>query len=252
MSVILTYKIWIITAVFLTLLGLGKFRPAVNNSYYTFKRWLKNIGFWPINTIVSLIFILPLTYYATEHHLWTRPETFNMSWLILIDILIIDCFMYWWHRTVHEVPFFWRFHQVHHLDKTLDVTSAVRFHFGEIVFATLFRCILILIFSIPFSAVLIFEVILMVCNLFHHSNVKLNPTVEKYLSKIIVTPSIHWVHHHAIQKDTDSNYASFFSFWDILFKTHSQTIRTPSMKIGIIGEAKDYSFWQLLLLPFKK
>ena len=32
---------------------------------------------------------------------------------------------------------------------------------------------------------------------------------EKILSFIIVTPSIHWVHHHKRQKETDANYVQF-------------------------------------------
>ena len=32
----------------------------------------------------------------------------------------------------HRVPFLWRFHRTHHSDPKIDVTTASRFHLGEI------------------------------------------------------------------------------------------------------------------------
>ena len=78
---------------------------------------------------------------------------------------------------------------------------------------------------------------------------KLPTKVESTISKLIVTPSIHWVHHHAIRKDTDSNYGTIFSFWDRIFRTNSPTKRKPDMKIGVEGK-KDKAFFALLIRPF--
>ena len=50
-----------------------------------------------------------------------------------------------------------------------------------------------------------------------------------------MTPSIHWVHHHAIRRDTDSNYSALLSVWDRLFGSRSPTSRTPEMPIGTEG-----------------
>jgi len=70
------------------------------------------------------------------------------------------------------------------------------------------------------------------------------------LSKIIVTPSIHWVHHHAEREDTDSNYATIFSLWDWLFNTRSKTKRTPQLMIGVEGDSEK-SLLRLFILPFR-
>ena len=69
--------------------------------------------------------------------------------------------------------------------------------------------------------------------LFQHSNLRIPRVLEKALSLIVVTPSIHWVHHHAVRADTDSNYANILSVWDRLFGSRSSTLRTPDMKIGV-------------------
>lgn len=235
--------------VFVLLFATEHIKPAVVYSFQPVKRILKNLFFWPINIVLSLAVILPVTYWASQHALWERPEILGGFAGLALDILILDLFIYWWHRAVHEMPFFWRFHAVHHLDEHLDTTSAIRFHFGEIFFATFVRAAVIIVFAVPFTSVVIFEVLVLAFTLFHHSNMALPPRLENALSKIIITPSIHWVHHHAVRKDTDSNYGTIFSFWDIIFGSKSKTQRTPTMKIGVEGR-KDRRFVKLLLSPF--
>ena len=71
------------------------------------------------------------------------------------------------------------------------------------------------------------------------------------MSFLIVTPSIHWVHHHAIRRDTDSNYSALLSVWDRLFGSRSATCRTPDMPIGTEG-LKDRGIGGLLARPFDR
>ena len=86
--------------------------------------------------------------------------------------------------------------------------------------------------------------------MFHHSNVSLPGWLEKPLSKLIVTPSIHWVHHHAIRADTDSNYANTLAVWDILFGSRSRTKRWIEMPIGV-EQRHDEGLLRLLIRPFR-
>jgi sterol desaturase/sphingolipid hydroxylase (fatty acid hydroxylase superfamily) len=58
---------------------------------------------------------------------------------ILLSLVLLDLWLYAWHRMNHEIGFFWHFHSIHHSDDRLDVTSAWRFHFGEIAMSELFR-----------------------------------------------------------------------------------------------------------------
>lgn len=249
MQSLIEYKGWIVLGVFVLLFAAEHIKPAVAYSFHPIRRILKNLLFWPINIVLSLAVILPVTYWAAQHALWERSEILSGLAGLALDILILDLFIYWWHRAVHEMPFFWWFHEVHHLDEHLDTTSAIRFHFGEIFFATFVRAAVVIVFAVPFTSVVIFEVLVLAFTLFHHSNMALSSRLENALSKIIITPSIHWIHHHAIRKDTDSNYGTIFSFWDILFWSKSKTPRTITMKIGVEGR-KDKGFLKLLLSPF--
>ena len=249
-SDIIEYKGWIVAGVFLLLFSLERIFPAADVCNHPVRRIVKNLSFWPVNIGLSLAVILPVSYGAAQNSLWLRPEWFSGMAALAFDILILDLFLYFWHRAAHEIRFFWRFHEVHHLDEHLDSTAAIRFHFGEIFFATLVRAFVIIFFALPFSSVVLFEILVLAFTLFHHSNMALPARFEKTLSRVIITPSIHWVHHHAVRKDTDSNYGTIFSFWDRLFCSKSETQRFQGMKIGVEGK-QDLPFIKLLLLPFR-
>lgn len=101
--------------------------------------------------------------------------------------------------------------------------------------SSLVRAAVIVLAGIPLPSVVVFETLLAVITMFHHSNVRLPGWLEAPLSRMIVTPSIHWIHHHARRADTDSNYAAGLSLWDKAFGSRSPTRRMPEMPIGVEG-----------------
>jgi sterol desaturase/sphingolipid hydroxylase (fatty acid hydroxylase superfamily) len=213
-------------------------------------RLLGNAVLWGINAALSIAVVVPVTAWAAG----TAPQWRPMWWSgwggLALDLVILDGLIYWWHRANHEVPFLWRFHGVHHLDRTLDTTTAVRFHFGEVALSALARAGVVLALAVPLASVLVFETLLLIAAIFHHSNLRLPPRLERALSRVVVTPSIHWVHHHRVRRDTDSNYATILSLWDPLFRSRSKTTRTPDLEIGVEGR-EELPVLGLVVAPFK-
>ena len=200
-----------------------------------------------MNIILSRFVVIPITLFAATHPFWDRPEA---EWyIILLDIILLDFWIYWWHRANHEIRFLWRFHQIHHRDEFLDASSALRFHWGEVALSAIVRGLAIMLLAIPVSTVFLFETLVLVSALFQHSNWRLNPFIEKCIMKVFVTPGFHWLHHHALREDTDSNYGTIFSFWDNFFKSRNGKKRDPLMIIGMPG-GKELPFWKLLKRPF--
>src|SRR6185369_10420019 len=157
------------------------------------RRLARNIGLWLANTVLSLLIVVPLTRFATEHAIlgnW-RPLWWRGTAGLLLDLLLLDFLIYWWHRANHRWSALWRFHDVHHRDEFLDTTSAVRFHSGEVILSALARAAIIMPLALPLSSVLAFEGLVLVAALFHHSNLRLPHWFERPLSWLIVTPSIH-------------------------------------------------------------
>ncbi|MEQ8357508.1 MAG: sterol desaturase family protein [Kiloniellaceae bacterium] len=214
-------------------------------------RLARNLGLWLAVSALSPLIVLPLTYWASGQALGWRPEWWGGGLGLAFDILLLDGLIYWWHQANHRIAFLWRFHEVHHLDRFLDTTSALRFHFGEVLLSALARAGIILLLGFPFTSVLVFETLVICAAVFHHSNVKLPARLERRLSRVVITPSIHWVHHHALRADTDSNYGTIFSFWDPLFGTRSPRQRDPQMIIGTEGRDEE-GLVSLFLRPFRR
>ncbi len=215
--------------------------------------YLKNLSFGGINTIISILLIIPLSKLVSDNSL--QIISFDH---IIFSILILDLFIYLWHRANHNIAFLWRFHKIHHLDRSLDVTSSVRFHFIEVMISALIRLVVIFLFGISFAHVLIFEAMVFIASSFQHSNINLNKRFEKNLSYLIVTPSIHFIHHEKEMANTNSNYGTIFSFWDRIFGSSNQNIeRNQDMDIGLkeMGSGEylpDLKLLDLLKAPFKK
>ncbi|WP_395073429.1 sterol desaturase family protein [Hyphococcus sp.] len=213
-------------------------------------RLFRNGGLWLIVVIASPLVVAPMTAFGANHLLWTRPESFSALGLFF-DLIVLDLWTYGVHRAHHRIPLFWRFHKVHHYDEFLDTSSAFRFHLGEVAISAALRLIPIVLLAVPLMHVILFETLLVCAAIFHHSNLRLPPRFEAFISVVIVTPSIHWVHHHAVTADTNSNYAAIFSLWDRLFRSRSVTIRQPDMKIGV-EHIEDKPLMRLILSPLMR
>ncbi|HET6158072.1 MAG TPA: sterol desaturase family protein [Dongiaceae bacterium] len=205
-----------------------------------FARWGRNLGLFALNSALSALFVVPVTVWAALSAPWSRADLVGSAvpvwaWLPL-DIVLLDFWIYWWHRANHEWPLLWHFHEVHHRDRHLDATTALRFHFGEVALSAGARAVVIVALAIPLTSVIAFEIVVMVATVFHHANWRIPPAIESRLARLVITPSRHWVHHHNVRGDTDSTYGTIFSFWDPWLGTTTPTKRSMLMPLGVEGK----------------
>lgn len=213
------------------------------------RRLGRNLGLAGVNALLSPLLVLPVSAWADGFSIGLRPAAWGGWPGLVLDLVLLDLWLYWWHRANHELLVLWRFHAVHHLDETLDTTTALRFHFGEVALSAVARALLIVLLDIPLTSVVLFEGLVLACTVFHHSDARLPGPVEGALSRVVVTPSIHWLHHHALRADTDSNYGTVLSCWDRLFRSRSCGRRTADMPIGV-ERMRDRPLLPLLAAPF--
>ena len=139
---------------------------------------------------------------------------------LLLSLLILDFVIWAQHFITHKVPFLWRFHRVHHADRDIDVTTAVRFHPVEIAFSMALKIGVVYLLGPSAFAVILFEIILNGCAMFNHANIRLPEPVDRALRWVLVTPDMHRVHHSDLRAEHDSNYGFSLSWWDRLFGTY--------------------------------
>lgn len=232
------------------------FRPVKPKE--TLKRWANNSLLTFTNSFL-LKALMPFTVVFlakqySSHGLLSLINEF-MIFKIIIGIVLLDLVVYWQHRVFHVFPLFWRLHRVHHTDTEFDVTTALRFHTIEIFLSYFIKATVILVLGIPFEAVIVFEIVLNFCAMFNHGNYKLPYFIEKYIRWLLVTPSMHRVHHSVIIRETNSNYGFCLSLWDRFFGSYiHKTEKDPKfMDIGIetFRAAEEQSLFHLLVQPFR-
>jgi sterol desaturase/sphingolipid hydroxylase (fatty acid hydroxylase superfamily) len=168
-------------------------------------------------------------------HVWDLP-----AWAHAVGaILLLDGWTYVWHRINHRVPFLWRFHRVHHNDAQMDVTTASRFHLGEIVLSSALRIPLIVLFGVELWALVLYETLMFAVVQFHHANVAVPDAVDRTLRLLIVTPAMHKVHHSRWQPETDSNFSAFLSVWDRLGQSFRLRDDPSAIAFGLDGDDDD-------------
>jgi len=190
---------------------------------------------------------------------WAEARRFGLlHWLswplavkLALGVLLFDAWMYLWHRANHGIPFLWRFHRMHHSDPNVDVTTALRFHSGEIVLSSLLRLAVIPLLGLALWQVILYETLLLPVIAFHHSNVALPERWDRRLRWVIVSPNMHRVHHSDWQPETDSNFSSIFSWWDRLGRSFRLRRDVRVLRYGL--REFDGEEWQrlrgLLLTP---
>ncbi|NTU93408.1 MAG: sterol desaturase family protein [Chlorobiaceae bacterium] len=155
----------------------------------------------------------------------------------LAILLLLDLWMYLWHRLNHETPLLWRFHSVHHSDPQLDVTSAWRFHPGEIALSGVLRLPVLLLIGAGPEELVLYNLLMTPVIEFHHSNVRLPEATDRLLRTLLPTPLMHRIHHSILRNEHDSNYGALLSVWDRLFGTLHLAGVEPSKPLGLNGES---------------
>jgi sterol desaturase/sphingolipid hydroxylase (fatty acid hydroxylase superfamily) len=224
------------------------------------RRWFANLSMLVISSLILRVVFPAAAVGAAafaEMKGWGLLRAAGLDGVLggIIAFVILDFAVWLEHVASHKLPVLWRIHRVHHADTGFDVTTGLRFHPLEILLSMVWKAGVVIALGAPVLSVLVFEIVLNGSAMFSHSNVRLSPSVDRWLRKVIVTPDMHRVHHSTDRPETDSNYGFNFSFWDRLFRTY---VGQP--KRGHDGMAIGLEEWRderpsrlgwLLALPFR-
>lgn len=172
----------------------------------------------------------------------------------IFGFLLLDLSFYYWHRANHAARFLWRFHNVHHVDPDLDVSTAFRFHFVEIGLSAGFRAVQILLIGGPPWVFVVYELVFQLNTLFQHSNLRLPVAIERRLNLFLVTPRMHGIHHSQVREENNANWSSVLSWWDWLHGTLRLNIPQVQVDIGSAGYSlsDDNHVRSVLAMPFRR
>lgn len=193
------------------------------------------VAAWTSQSAIGLLHLLPIPFWFA----------------LVLGLLILDGWMYLWHRANHAVPVLWSFHRMHHSDRHMDVTTATRFHLGEHAGALLLRLGLVPLFGLGIWHLVTYELLVIAVTQFHHANISLGRW-DRWLRLVVVTPDMHKVHHSSWRVETDSNYSTVLSIWDRLggsFRLRNDP-RTLQFGLAEFYTPQWQTVWGMLRTPF--
>jgi len=222
-------------------------------------RLVVNVAISMLTFVAAVALVQPAAHWALR---WSAEKPFGLVHVAALPVwadftlsfLLMDLAFYYWHLANHRVPFLWRFHNVHHIDPDLDVSTAFRFHFGEITLSSFFTVVQVSLIGISPWTFAIYQLAFQAEVLFHHSNLRLPIGFERLLSKIIVTPRMHGIHHSQVRRENNSNFGTVFTWWDRLHRTLGLNIPQDEVIVGIPAYTlrQDNRVPSALLMPFRK
>lgn len=248
----------IFASVFAVLLLMQWKFPLRRQHFSVLRRLARNLIFSAPGFALARISLVPIPLLVA---IWAERNQFGLlhlvpgpRWLaVALGVLVMDYAYWWWHVGLHLVPVLWRFHNVHHSDLDMDVSTATRFHLGEVIFSVPFRVVIVAAFGINFWAMAIFEIMFETANLFEHSNWRLPLLLERTLNHLFVTPRMHGIHHSIVQRETNSNWGTIFCWWDFLHRTLRRDIPQDAITIGVAAyrDETELTLGKLFVLPFQ-
>jgi sterol desaturase/sphingolipid hydroxylase (fatty acid hydroxylase superfamily) len=248
-----------VPVIFLLLALLESFRPLRRRKRRRPRRYVVNGALTGLGFLTGVLTVRPVSLGAA---LWAENHSFGLLHLVYLPpwlkvaagVLLMDLTFYYWHRLNHTRPLLWRFHNVHHADPDLDVTTSFRFHWGEVLYSTAFRLLQVGLIGILPLTYVVYEAAFNCATMFHHSNLRLPVAGERLINKIFVTPRMHGVHHSVVGRETNSNYSVIFSWWDRLNRSLRLNVAQAEIIIGVPGYLipRDNRILPMLALPFRR
>ncbi len=169
----------------------------------------------------------------------------------VLAFLAMDYSYYLWHAATHKLPFLWRFHRVHHVDPDCDASTAVRFHFLDMVLSIPWRMIQLRVSGASPGVMNAWQGFFLASVFFHHANWRLPKGWDRKLSKLLTSPEMHGIHHSEVLTEMDSNFSSGLSIWDRLHGSLRRGVDQDALKIGVDDPlaARDVRLVPALLAP---
>jgi sterol desaturase/sphingolipid hydroxylase (fatty acid hydroxylase superfamily) len=193
---------------------------------YQAKDALSSIAMGLGNVAVGLLskgLILGAYVIVYQYRFFTLENTWYM-WLLLF--LGDDLSYYWYHRSAHNIRYFWASHVVHHSSQNYNLATALRQTWtGGITGSFIFYLWLPLLGFNPL-AILFMHSISLLYQFWIHT--ELIDRMPAWFEFIFNTPSHHRVHHSSDAKYLDRNHAGILIIWDRMFGTFQQEEEHPN------------------------
>ncbi len=190
--------------------------------------------------------------------LW--PGVTDQAWVsFVLYLLLFDLVDYLYHRTQHNVGWWWQLHAVHHSQRQMTLWTDNRNHLlDDLLRDSVFVLLALMVGVAPGQFVAIVAITQLVESL-SHANVRMDFGPLKWL---LVSPHYHRL-HHAVGLGHESagqgslgghNFAVLFPVWDMLFGTarFDAPVQPTGIRDQLDGRDYGHGFWAQQWLGLKR
>ena len=190
---------------------------------------------------------------------------FNSTLFFIFLLLVKDFMSFLKHFLEHKFPILWDFHECHHSATEMTIINERRnVPLGQVIVIPLLLPITALTglfinyyleqnFYTPLLIYIGLTTYGTFTNYLGHSSFKI--IFPKPISYILMSPSLHWIHHSDNPKHYDKNFGTSLPYWDRLFGTYLGEEHLKDIS-GYGIKSTDYNKYHPLycysILPFKK
>jgi sterol desaturase/sphingolipid hydroxylase (fatty acid hydroxylase superfamily) len=142
------------------------------------------------------------------------------------------CF-YWMHRLHHQVPLLWAVHEVHHTGEHFNLSLGVRNSWYSSLTSFLFVWPLAVL-GLPLDVFVAVSSFHYTVQLYNH-----NSWINRsgWLERVMITPSLHRVHHATHPQYLNRNFGGTLLLWDRLFGSFQPECVDLPMHFGVSSAA---------------
>jgi sterol desaturase/sphingolipid hydroxylase (fatty acid hydroxylase superfamily) len=202
-----------------------------------------NVYLWAVNAVVIGVVcgacVCTAARWASVSHVGLLNLLRAPLWIAVpVAVACLDAVSYGWHRANHRLPLLWRFHRVHHLDRTPNFSTALRFHPGELLLSLPVRLLAVVALGVPVEGIVVFEVLFGWANVLEHGDFDAPLAPEQKVARLLVTPALHRLHHSSERDDLDTNFGTVFTVWDRCLGTYRSSSSALHFVAGVPGRAQ--------------
>jgi sterol desaturase/sphingolipid hydroxylase (fatty acid hydroxylase superfamily) len=163
--------------------------------------------------------------------------------------LAMDGGEYFFHRAQHRYPVLWAMHSLHHSDPAVNVSTAPRHFWGEMLlkYVTVYALIGLIFKANP--VVIGVYTGMGVYNYFLHMNVRIG---FGRWSAWLNSPQFHRLHHSALPEHYNCNFNQFFPIFDVLCGTFRSPQPDEYPPTGLITGDVPLKLRTMLFWPWRR
>lgn len=197
-----------------------------NRYKYVLKDTATSLSMGIGNVLVGFIGGAIVAYFYFLFYEYRIFDLKNVWWVWILLFFAEDLSYYIFHRTSHEVRYFWASHIVHHSSQHYNLGTALRQTWTSSLSGTfIFYLWLPLIGFHPYWILTMGSISLIYQFWIHTEAINKLP---RFIEYIFNTPSHHRVHHGRDPKYLDKNHAGILIIWDRMFGTFQMEEEHPT------------------------